>query len=150
MSKRVLNDLALGFVLQVAILVLQFLAALIAVPLGWAPYESAPADPASAPGWLAAINAMMLIATPGVLLLAALLARVLRVRTAQEGADHGQVWFLVVAGIHLLIGLLNGTVAMFIAPGLWVMLATLWLGPVAVGWWREQHGAGASVAAGLR
>ena len=85
MSRRVLKDVAFGLVLQFFILILQFLAALIAVPLGWAPYESAPEDPANAPGWLAAISAMMLIASPGVLLLTGALAQLLRVRTPHDG-----------------------------------------------------------------
>ncbi len=150
MSRRVLKDVAFGLVLQFFILILQFLAALIAVPLGWAPYESAPEDPTNAPGWLAAINAMMLIASPAVLLLTGALAQLLRVRTVHEGDGHGRVWLLVVAAIHLLIGIGNGTAAMFLAPGLWVMLAMIWLGPVVVGWWRGGHRLHAGMATGLR
>ena len=150
MSRRVLKDVAFGLVLQFFILILQFLAALIAVPLGWAPYESAPEDPANAPGWLAAISAMMLIASPGVLLLTGALAQLLRVRTAHDGDDHGRVWLMVVAAVHLLIGVGNGTAAMFLAPGMWVMFAMIWLGPVAVGWWRGGHRLHARMATGLR
>lgn len=145
MSKRLLIDLALGVILQAIALVAQYGVYVLASLAGAAPYESAPADPLQAPGWLAQISLMMLGAAPVVLIASYVLARLVQVASVSEGLLRGALWTAVVVVANLAVGFGNGTTAIFLSGGIWVLFAGLWLGPVVAGWQRGRRpAAGAS------
>ena len=140
MVKRNVIDVLIGAVLALLSQIIQYGAYLLGLVLGLSfTYESAPVDPGSHPEWLAQINLMMLISALPVFVLAFVAARVVKVPGAGEGLRSGLIWAGVVAVWHLLVGLGNGTLAMFGTPGLWVFFAAFALGPVVAGCLRQRQ-----------
>ncbi len=142
MSRRILTDVAIGVVVTFLVTVSQYAGYLVAALLGSGlTYDTAPENPASAPGWLDQINTMMLVAAIPAFVITLLLGWLLKVTDVNEGLVRGLVWTAVVAVAHLAIGFGNGTQAMFATYGLYVLFVAVWLGPVVAGWWRSRGGA---------
>ncbi|HSN10481.1 MAG TPA: hypothetical protein VLS51_00020 [Propionibacteriaceae bacterium] len=134
MVKRVLIDAGVGVVLAAGSQVLQYAAYLLLLLLGVsAPYDTAPPDPGSHPDWVRQISLMSLVAAAPVFAVTLLLAWLITTRGLGEGARRGLVWAVVVVLCQLAIGLVNGTQAVFLAPGMWAFVAAFALGPVVAG-----------------
>lgn len=140
MVKRALIDVVTGVGLAFFAQIIQYAAYLIGLAIGLPfPYDTAPADPASSPGWSTQVNLLFLLSAPLVLALAWAVARVLGVDGLDHGVRRGVLWAAVALVWMLLIGVGNGTLAMFATPGVWVYFLAVALGPVLVGRRRREH-----------
>lgn len=140
MGRKILVDVLLGAVLAFGSQVIQYGAYLLGLAFGLAfPYESAPVDPVSQPGWLWQISTMSLIAAVPVLVLTFGVAWLVKTSSLTDGVRRGAIWAAVVIVWHLGIGALNGTLALFGAFGVWVFFVAFALGPIAAGWLRARR-----------
>lgn len=123
-----------GYLILVASLVAEFLGSAAIGATGLVPPN------ATGSTWFWAVTVMMLIAAPLVLGASYLASvRLMKPRTAAEGLPVGLVWAGIVGLTHLLIGLGNGTLDMFLSPGTYVMLAAVALGPWLAGRVKERQ-----------
>ena len=140
MVKRVLIDVAIGAGLAFAAQILQFGAYLIGILVGLPfPYDTAPVDPASSPGWSTQVSLMFFMSAPLVLALTFAVAWVLKVQGVREGVRRGLTWAAVSLVWTLGVGVGNGTLAMFTTLGVWVYHVAVALGPILVGWLRRDR-----------
>lgn len=123
-----------GYLVLVASLVAEFVASLLIGLTGLVP------PGATGTAWFWGTTAMMLVSAP--LVLAAsygLAAKLIKPPTAGDALPVGLVWAGIVGLTHLLIGLGNGTLAMFTSPGTYLMLAAVAVGPWLAGRAAERH-----------
>jgi len=139
MVKRVLIDVVIGAGLAFFAQILQYGAYLIGLLVGLPfSYDTAPVDPASSPGWNTQVNLLFLLSAPLVLALTFAVAWVLKVQGVSVGVRRGVIWAAVALVWMLLVGVGNGTLAMFTTLGVWAYFVAVALGPILVGWLRRD------------
>ena len=131
--KRYLKELAFGL----AVFVLVQVAELLVTLPGWGGTGSFPEDPVARAG---ALLVEFGLTAPAALVIAFVVARLLRTPTLAAGAWRGLVWVAVLLVFYLVVAVGNDNLLLFGVPTFWVLAAAVGAGPVLACWWAGRRG----------